>query len=131
MAGAWQRLCFADIQLIDDNTLEIVADEYVELSSAMLDEYFDFLRAHLQPPRLILANKRHAYTYTFEAQRRLVENEEIFATAVVVYTPMQSATTQALSKMTPHVEWNMRLFEQRDAALAWLHQQRDRYPQSA
>ena len=124
------RLSFCTITKIADDICEIVVDEGIEMDEGMVEEYHAFLLANLKAPFSLLINKENAYTYTFAAQKKLAMLDEINTMAVVVYSNISKLSTDTLAYSVPReTPWNIRIFEARDDALAWLekNQQRVRY----
>jgi hypothetical protein len=75
------NLDFARIVLLRDDIAEMIVNQNVEMDSAMIDAYHAFLVGHLRAPFSLLINKINTYSYTFEAQRKLVAIPEINAMA--------------------------------------------------
>lgn len=114
-------LSFATINIVREDIAEVIINEGIEMSLAMVHEYHDFLLSHLKSPFSLLINKQHAYTYEYEAQKILASLDEIKALSVVVYTDLaeigQSALSVTLdSKVTAKVE----VFSNRPEALTRL-----------
>jgi hypothetical protein len=89
----------------------------------MVDEYHMFVSELLANPCGTLINKKHRYTYTFEAQMAISNLEKIKAMAVLVYSDAAWIATEMLMKLPTHKQWNMKIFSDRDAGLHWLEQQ--------
>ena len=117
------ELPFAKIIILEDNLAEVVIDEGVIMNVEMVDQYHDFLLSHLRVPFSLLINKVNSYTYDFDAQNKLATLKEIQAMAVVAYTRITELTTDALASQPREVEWNLKIFNNRDEALAWLNNQ--------
>ena len=113
-------LPFAKIIILRDDIAEVMINEGVELDASMVDQYHNFLLSHLHPPFSLLINKVNAYTYDFEAQEKLGTLKEINAMAVVAYNRITEITTQTLASYPREIEWNLKIFSNRDDALAWL-----------
>jgi hypothetical protein len=120
------ELPFAKIIVLDEDLAEVLIDEGVEMNTAMVAAYHDFLLTHLQAPFSLLINKINAYTYDFEAQGSLATLEQINAMAVVTYNRISMISTEALASMPRSKEWNLRIFSDRDVALAWLRSEQIR-----
>lgn len=103
---------------------EIIVNEGVILTNAMVTEYHEWIERDLADPCMLLINKVNAYTYEFEAQTRLATLPKIQAMAVVSYTRASAGTTQLLSQFPRSQPWNLRIFSSRDDALRWLDHQR-------
>jgi hypothetical protein len=115
-----QELPFAKIIILRDDIAEVMINDGVIMDLAMVDQYHDFLLSHLRAPFSILVNKIHSYTYDFDAQEKLATLKEINAMAVVAYNPVTEITTEILASYPRNVKWNLRIFSNRDDALAWL-----------
>jgi len=115
-------LGFGKIILLEDDLAEVIINQGIDLTEAMVDEYHDFLRSHLQAPFSLLINKINDYSYTFAAQEKLAAIPEIHAMAVVSYKQATQRVTQLLTTIPREVEWNLQMFPERDLALAWLHE---------
>lgn len=114
------ELPFAKIVILREDIAEVMINEGVELDAAMVDQYHDFLLSHLEAPFALLINKVNSYTYNFEAQENLATLKEINAMAVVAYNRITEITTQTLASFPREVEWNLKIFSNRDEALSWL-----------
>lgn len=117
------QLSFGEIILLEDNLAEVIVDNGVEMDIKMVNEYHDFLLNHLTAPFTLLINKRNSYSYTFEAQQNIANLPEIKAMAVIAYDQQSEVATQSLNEVHRKVNWNIKIFPQRDVALNWLHQQ--------
>ena len=125
------ELPFAKIIVLDKDLAEVLIDDGVEMNTAMVAAYHDFLLAHLQAPFSLLINKINAYTYDFEAQGSLATLEQINAMAVVTYNRISMISTESLAAMPRSKEWNLRIFSDRDEALAWLRSEQIRVAATA
>lgn len=116
------RLSFCTIYPLAPNLDEVIVDDGIEIDLAMVEEYHAyFARAHATPFSLLI-NKRHAYTYTFEAQQQIANVPNIQAMAVLVYRKASEAATNALIRMPREVAWNIRIYYDRQSALDWLNE---------
>jgi hypothetical protein len=114
------ELRFGKIILLTDKIAEVIINDGVEMNEAMVDEYHEFLIAHLQAPFSLLVNKINSYTYDFPAQIKLAAIEQINAMAIIAYKRITKCSTEALACVPRKIEWNMRIFPDRDTALQWL-----------
>ena len=115
------ELSFAKIIIVREDIAEVIVDDGVELDIGMVDEYHDFLVAHMRPPFAVLINKINSYTYSFEAQRKIGSLKELNAIAVVTYNWLAKASTDVLVNSIPREKtWNTDMFPSREEALAWL-----------
>jgi len=115
------ELPFTKIILLSDSIAEVIINEGVELDEAMVEQYHEFLLKHLSAPFSLLINKINSYSYSFAAQLNLATLKEIKAMAVVTYSNAAELATSNLATAVPRqVEWNLRMFSNRDNALNWL-----------
>jgi hypothetical protein len=111
------ELAFAKIILLSDSVAEVIINDGIEMDAQMVENYHEFLLSHLPPPFSLLINKVNSYTYNFEAQINLATLKEIKAMAVVAYNRTTAVSTDYLKSTVPReVEWNMRVFSNRDEA---------------
>lgn len=114
------KLSFGTINILQDNLAEVIVDEGVVMDEVMTDEYHDFLLSTLKPPFGILINKKHSYSYTFEAQKTIAHLEQVKAMAVVNNTSAAVMSTKTLINVNGNVYLNIKLFEKRIDAFVWL-----------
>jgi len=114
------ELPFAKIIVLRDDIAEVMINDGVIMDMAMVEQYHDFLLAHLRAPFSLLVNKVNSYTYDFDAQEKLATLKEINVMAVVAYKRVTEITTETLASYPRNVKWNLRIFSDRDDALAWL-----------
>jgi hypothetical protein len=122
------RLSFASITILAPDLAEVIVDQGVDMTGAMVDEYHEFLCSHLNAPFSLLVNKLHDYSYDFSAQVKLAAIPEIDRMAVVAYKRATENVTRLMTKIPRHRQWCLEIFSEREAALAWL---RDRVTASA
>lgn len=113
-------LPFAKIIILRDDIAEVMIDDGVIMDLSMVEQYHDFLLSHLRAPFSLLVNKVNAYTYDFGAQEKLATLKEIKAMAVVAYNRITKIATENLASFPRDVKWNLRIFPDREEALAWL-----------
>lgn len=113
-------LSFGKIILINDRIAEVIINEGVEMNADMVDEYHRFLLSHLNAPFSLLVNKINAYTYDFEAQQKIANLSEINKMAVVSNNHVTTKATEYLKSLPSHSDWDLKIFSDRDAAMAWL-----------
>ncbi|MGB5604488.1 MAG: hypothetical protein WBO14_18850 [Gammaproteobacteria bacterium] len=114
------ELPFAKIIMLRDDIAEVMIDEGIEMDNEMVEQYHGFLLAHLRAPFSLLINKINSYSYDFHAQQKLATLREINAMAVVAYNGMTKITTETLASYPRDVKWHLKVFSNRDEALAWL-----------
>lgn len=114
------ELPFAKIIILRDDIAEVMINEGVIMDLAMVEQYHDFLLSHLRAPFSLLVNKVNAYSYDFVAQEKLATLKEINAMAVIAYNRITKIATENLASFPRDVKWNLRIFSDREEALAWL-----------
>lgn len=114
------ELAFGKIIILKNNLAEVIVDEGVVMNEVMVDVYHDFLLSSLDAPFSVLINKKHSYSYTFEAQKIIGNLKEIFAMAVVNATSGALMSTETLIDINKQNNWNVNLFDNREDALEWL-----------
>ena len=119
------ELPFAKIVILRDDIAEVMINDGVEMDTTMVEQYHDFLLAHLRAPFSLLINKPNSYTYTFEAQEQLATLKEINVMAVVAYNRVTRITTETLASFPRDVKWKLEIFSNRDDALSWVMTQQD------
>ncbi|MDD2916194.1 MAG: hypothetical protein PHP70_12850 [Gallionella sp.] len=120
------ELRFGKIILLSSNTAEVIINDGVEMNEAMVNEYHEFLIAHLHAPFSLLINKINSYSYDFAAQASLATIKEIKAMAVVSYSRISVQATESLAAFPREVDWNINIFSNREAALQWLESEQER-----
>lgn len=71
----------------------------------------------------MLINKKHNYTYSFEAPLETTNLREIKAIAVLVYRGTSAVSTLTLKNLPGRKNVNLEIFHDRNIALNWLDQQ--------
>ena len=117
------ELPFAKIIILRDDIAEVMINDGVEMNVGMVEQYHSFLLSHLQAPFSLLINKVNSYTYDFHAQEELATLKEIKAMAVIANNRVTKITTETLASFPRDVEWNLKIFSNRDEALVWLFSQ--------
>ncbi|TJY37355.1 DUF7793 family protein [Pontimicrobium aquaticum] len=111
---------YGKIIILQKSIAEVIINEGVVMDEVMIDHYHDVLRFNLEAPFSLLVNKKHSYSYDFNAQKNLATINEIAAMAVVAYNKVTSMTTQMLDKLPRKEKWNLKIFSDREEALKWL-----------
>lgn len=114
-------LSFAKVISLRPNLAELVVNDGLEISGAMVDELHGYLRAAFQCPFSLLVNKINSYAYSFDAQQRFGDIPELDAVAVVAYSHMSILTTRVLQE--DHYRsrpLNLEIFQDRETAMVWL-----------
>jgi len=114
------ELPYAKIIILQDDIAEVMINDGIELDIGMVNDYHDFLLAHLRAPFSLLINKINSYTYDFQAQMKLATLKEINAMAVVSYNRITKITTKTLASYPRDNKWNLKIFSNRDEAVIWL-----------
>jgi hypothetical protein len=120
------ELGFGKIIRLEEDIAEVIIDKGIEMDLAMVNEYHNFLITHLKTPFSLLINKVNPYTYTFAAQRKLATIPQIRTMAVVTNNPISEKMTLSLVRIPRDREWHIKLFRDRDLALQWLRDDRDK-----
>lgn len=118
-------LSFAKIIIIRKDIAEVIVNDGIDMDIAMVDEYHNFLLSHLTSPFSLLINKINSYSYTGEAQEKLATLNEINSMAVISYKNLTTIVTQDLLSFPRAVEWDMKIFSNREDALVWLKIRQD------
>ena len=116
-------LSFGKITILRKNLAEVIVDEGVVLDEVMVDEYHDFLLNSLEAPFLLVINKKHSYSYTFGAQKKIGHFDGIKAMAVIALTSGGVMSTETLVNINGNSKWNLKLFQEREQALVWLEEE--------
>lgn len=114
------KLSFGTINILRDNLAEIVVDEGVVMDEFLVDELHDFLQSSTKPPRLVLVNKKHSYSYTFKAQITIMRLTEIKAIAVTHNSSGALMSTETLMSVNQDLRSKVKMFRSREEALSWL-----------
>jgi len=111
---------FAEISKIDNSIAEIIACDGVEIDVDNVSQLYNWKRENLNAPFGILVNKINSYSYTFEAQMKLGDLEEIKAVAVISYQKLTEISTRLLKTAPTKQKLNLEIFDDRNQALKWL-----------
>jgi len=114
------ELPFAKIIILREDVAEVLINDGIEMDLGMVDQYHDFLLSHLRVPFSLLVNKVNSYSYDHHAQQKLATLKEINVMAVVAYNRTTVFATQTLAEYPRDAKWNLKIFSNRDDALAWL-----------
>ncbi|MDD7886514.1 hypothetical protein [Flavivirga sp. 57AJ16] len=115
------RLSFGTITIINYKLAEVVVDDGIEMDEAMVNQYQFFLLNNLEAPFSLLVNKKHSYSYTFPAQRKITHLDGIKAVAIVIGTSSALMSTKALLGVNGNSYKALKLFQDREEALTWLN----------
>jgi hypothetical protein len=114
------ELDFCSIAILSENTAEIVINEGVEVSGAMVEQCFQLLRALLRAPFCLLVNECNSHSYDFPAQTALGAIDDILAVALVCDKPPMEVAACCLMRLPRPTHWPMAVFSNRDDAMALL-----------
>lgn len=117
------ELSFGTILITKSNFAEVIVDDGVEMNEIRVSEFHDFLLKNLSCPIFLLINRKNSYSYTFWAQMNIANLKEVKATAVLIGTSGGLMSTETLIDVNKGKEWNIKLFQKRNKALAWLDAQ--------
>ncbi|MCK4744345.1 MAG: hypothetical protein KAT25_11040 [Sulfuriflexus sp.] len=117
------RLSFCYITNITNNITEVKIDEDIIVDETMVDEYHSWLTQHHSGAFGVLVDKTNHYSYTFEAQLKLGQVENIQAIAILVKDHSAEVATQALMGIKQRRQIPNNIFYQREEALEWLQNQ--------
>ncbi len=115
-------LPYGSISILKKNIAEVIISEGIEMDDKIVDDYHRFLKTHLKGDFSILVNKKHSYSYTFNAQKMIGSLKEIKAIGVVNHTSGGELSTQTL-KQVNNKKLNLKSFLTREEALIWLEEQ--------
>lgn len=114
------KLSFGIMNVLGENRAEVIVNEGVDMDVAQVKEYLNFLSTHLKPPFSVIVNRKHSYTYTFEAQKLIVNNDKIKNLAVVVASSGGLLASETLLSLKEKSRWNTAFFRTRADAILWL-----------
>ena len=115
-------MSFGTIIKLNNNLAEIVVDDGIEMNVTQVKEYHNFLLNNLKAPFYLLVNRKHAYTYTFEAQKAIVNFDKIKKLAVLLSTQGGLMSSETLLSLNANLNWEISWFNKREDALAWLNE---------
>ena len=117
------KLSFGTITLLQSNLAEVVVDEGFVIDEILVNELHDFLHDNLAAPFGLLINKKYSYTYTFKAQKNIVNLNEIKSMAVVANTSGAVMSAETLINVNGNINSNIKSFQDKEVALAWLQKE--------
>jgi hypothetical protein len=118
-AGHLVSLGFATVQLLRPDVAEVSIAHGIEFDGAMVDRLYDWLRQHTPPERRLLINKANDYSYSFEAQHKLVQQSDVEQIAVLVRHQQSRDAIEMLRELAPRPV-KLQVFMERADALRWL-----------
>ena len=114
------NLSFGIMYVLGKNRAEVIVNKGVDMGVLQVKEYLNFLSTHLEPPFSVIVNRIHSYTYTFEAQKLIVNNDKIKNLAVVVSSSGGLLASETLLSLNEKSKWNTKFFRTRSDAILWL-----------
>lgn len=116
------KLSFGTILIIRNDLAEIIANEGILMDEIKVVELHDFLLDNLEASFSLLVNKKHPYSYTFQAQRKIAHLEGIKALAIIIGTSGALMSTETLLNINGNTYKKIKLFQDREEALIWLNE---------
>lgn len=114
------RLSFCSIHLISDKIVEVIFDSEVDISLAMVNECWDFIDKKMLPPIAVLLNKKHSYSYQFDAMLAFSESTKIDCIAAVSYSETSTSSAEYMKTAFNKSAKRIEIFSTREAALKWI-----------
>lgn len=124
------RLSFATLSQIHPRIVCMTVDEGVELDIPQCREYEDWRQDNVRRSYGLLLDKRHSFSWSYEAQQWLVRAPSLAVMAVLGYTRMSELSFEVLKSIPGRGDRPMALFHNRAGAMRWLSQQLDCADQS-
>jgi len=115
-------LPFGSITIMEKNIAEVIIADGIEMDYKKVEYFHRFLKTHFENSFSILVNNKHSYSYTFDAQKRLGNIEEITAIGFVNYTSGAELSMQTIKQISKKT-LNLKSFITRDEALNWIVEQ--------
>ena len=113
-------LSFATLNLLQDNTVELIVDQDVEINIHMVREWMGFIRSRGCVPARIMVNKLHPCSYTFDALMQIAEIDFVKAIAFVNYSVTSKRVCHSIMQLLEDPKWQLSTFDDRELALRWL-----------
>ena len=86
----------------------------------MVDEFFAAIEGKMNSQISILLDKATQYSYTFDALIKLSESTKIRNIGVITYDALSRSSAIYMMERFNKSKKNVKLFESREDALAWL-----------
>ncbi|QLE84136.1 MULTISPECIES: hypothetical protein [Shewanella] len=116
-----------EINKIEQNIASVTINDGVEIDLDMITEFDQCLEQIFSGPYGLLIDKRHHYTYSYEAQLCMASSPNLIATAVVGHAPVEPKLPPAFYTVRQVDRLNTRVFRgqpQGNAlAITWLKYQ--------
>lgn len=110
------RLSFGHFYLLDNQILEAVIDDGIDVTSDNVREMKEFVRALTPPPRMLLANRKNSYSFSFGAMMSAITFNEFDAVAEL---SARNNFTFIGETIWPKF-FKLAFFTRRDEAISWL-----------
>ncbi len=118
------RLSFARVNIVLENIVEVVIDNFVVVSLEMVEELDKFLSNTFTEKITLLINKVNTYSYSFEAKMIFGSLENIIAIAVINYSRDGEMITTEIMEQRKVDNLNIKSFSALDLgyqhAIRWL-----------
>ena len=115
-------LSFGVVNIIKPNLAEVIINENITFDVRMVKQYHEALINNLTAPFDLLINKLNYYNYSPAARTEIGSIPQINKMGVVNYDVKTVDITKDLIKSPRNKSWNIKLFNNRAAALKWLTQ---------
>lgn len=114
------RLSFCSITVIQDNIAEIIFDDQVDIDLDMVNEFWQFVDAEMKTPIHVIINKKHRYSYQFEALMAISESSKIQSVAVISYNEASASMSEYLNSTFNKSGKHVKIFSTQAAAIQWI-----------
>ncbi|MDP7593712.1 MAG: STAS/SEC14 domain-containing protein [Litorilituus sp.] len=116
------QISFAKVYLLAADLGEIVVDEGVDISVAMVDEIHQCFNAIFSGSFSLLVNKRNSYSTELEALIKFGTHTGIDKIAVFAPNKLAKLSADFAADIPSSEQLNILVFTSREEALAWLTQ---------
>ncbi|MCF7561313.1 hypothetical protein L3X39_11760 [Sabulilitoribacter multivorans] len=124
------KLSFATVLILKNNLAEVIVDDGIEMNTTHAKEYLNFLSNNLEAPYSLIINRKHSYTYTFEAQKLIVNNPKVRNLAVVVASSSGLMASKSILNLNKDNGWNTKFFRTREDAVSWMNKKGHNHSQT-
>lgn len=108
------------MSVLDNNVVEFVVFDDAEFDIEMVNQFHEVIENNMHSPALVLVNKMHSYSYTFEALVALSRSKSIKSVAVLSNKNVVSSLVSYLAKRFNVYKVPVKTFHERERALQWL-----------
>ena len=110
------KLPFGTCYLYDNGILEIIVDEGIKITTTEVQSLINLMSRLKPSPRLLLANRKNNYSFSFSAMQTISQSQLVEAVA-----ELHSDTKgQFRSKVVWPEFFRFAFFVDRDKAISWL-----------